>query len=125
MLTATLDLEPVFSGGVKEEVEVVATTKDVFLNGEFFLNVDVSSEITVVSCNKVPSSALGTGVLDDHRAVDVVRVFNHLWHRAAAVLEPLALQCTAALPVEDVSIAEGWDFEVSEIAGARYSTSDP
>ena len=48
-----------------------------------------------------------------------MRVFDHLGHRASTVFEPLTLESTAALPVEDVPIAEGRNFEVSEIVRSQ------
>ena len=96
-------------------MEVVSAAEHVFLDGELFFDVHVSSEITVVTGDEITASTLGASVFDDHGAVDVVRVFHHFGHGATSVLKPLALECTAALPVEDVSIAEGGDFQVPEI----------
>jgi hypothetical protein len=115
VFATTLDLKPIVGGGVKEKVEVISASKDVLLDGKFLFNVDVSSEITVVSSNEVASTAFGSSILYDDWTVNVVWVFNHLWHRAAAVFQPLTLQGTTALPVEDVSIPERGDLEVSEI----------
>ncbi len=100
-------------------MEVVAAAQDVFLDGEFFLNVDVASEITVISCDKVATTTFGSCILHDHRAVDVVRVFNHLGHGASTVLKPLALQGPTAFPVQNVSVAKGGNFEIPEIIGAQ------
>ena len=89
------------------------------MDGKFFLNVHVSAEITIVSCDEVSTTSFGSSVLDDNRTVDVVRVFNHFGHRTAAVFEPLTLEGPAALPVQDVSISKGWDLEISEIIGPQ------
>ena len=114
-----LDLESIIGGGVKEEMQVVSASEHVFLDGKFFLNVHVSAEITIVSCDEVSTTSFGSSVLDDNRTVDVVRVFNHLGHRTATVLEPLTLESTTALPVQNVSISKGWDLKISEIIGPQ------
>ena len=100
-------------------MEVIAAAQDVFLDGELFLNVDVASEITVVSCDKVATTPFGSCILHDNRAVDVVRVFNHLGHGASTVFKPLALQGSTAFPVQNISVAKGGHLEIPEIIGAQ------
>ena len=115
MGATSLDLESIIGGWVEEEMKVVSAPEDVFLDGKFFLNVHVSAEITIVSCDEISTASLGSSVLDDDRTVNVVRVFDHFGHRTAAVFEPLTLESPAALPVQNVSISKGRDLKISEI----------
>ena len=85
------------------------------MDGKFFFNVDVSAEVSIISGNEVTSSSLCSCIFDNHWAIDLVRVFDNLWHCAASALQPLALQSTAAFPVQDVTIAKGWNIQTSEV----------
>ena len=113
--TTPLHLIAVFGRRVKEKVEVISAAKDVFLNGEFFFNVHVSAEITVISSDEVASTAFRTCVFHNDRSVDVVRIFDHFGHRASTIFEPLSLEGSTALPVQDVSVAKRGDLEVPEV----------
>ena len=119
MAARASDLETVRGRRVEEEVEVVAASEHVLLDGELLLDVHVAAEIAVISGDEVASAAFGAGVLDDDRPVDVLRVLHHTGHVAAALLQPLALKLAARFPVEDAAVSEGRGLQFSEVVRAE------
>ena len=96
-------------------MQVISATKHVFLDGELFLNVDVSTEVTIISSDEIASATLSSSVLDNDRSVDVVGVLKDLRHGTSTSDQPITLLCTAAFPAKNTTISKGWDFEVSEV----------
>ena len=115
MAAGASDLETVRGRRVEEEVEIVAATEHVLLDGELLVDVHVASEITVITGDEVAAAAFGAGVLDDDRPIDVFGILHHAGHVAAALLKPLALQFAARFPVEDAAVSEGRSLQFSEV----------
>ena len=100
-------------------MQVVSASEDIFLNCKFFFDIDVSSEVSIISRNEVATTALCSCILDDNRTVNVVRVFKDLRHCTTACHQPFSLFCTAAFPSKDASVTKGWYFEIPEILAAE------
>ena len=100
-------------------MEVISATKNVFLDGELFLNVDVSTEVTIISSDEIASTTLSSSVLDNDRSVNIVGVLEDLWHGTSASDQPISLLGTAAFPTKNTTISKGRNFEVSEVLASK------